>query len=473
MQLEKVTSRSSEAGLAGWIASNDVTLFTMVLVVVIALFLHSKVAKGTRESVQLTGEKATLAANLQSTASELDSVSDLLDRTSQTLQLTQAERDQLQKQLVEKLEQLAQLNAKLDVALKEKGQLSEQRESLLKTKEQLAAQQASLIEERSSLNTTNASLRERLDALSTQLADKIAALEEVEKQRDRLKKQADQLDAIVAALKQKLEGVNVDLAEARGRADAAITASAAKVEELEKQLAAGDKTAEEYLAQLKRATELLQGLKLEKQQLEVALSKAEHQRQLELLEEGRHNRELLGLKGRMQRVAVLVDASGSMRQAGATGAGDRWAEAQAIAAKWLQHLSVEQCVLIVFSSQVRTFPEDSSLADLRGDAGKARREALLQQLKAVEPKGATNTLDALRKAYQYDVDTILLFSDGAPSKADTGQFDPAIAQQIYQLCREHRNIPINTIGLGDYFDDNMATFLQTVAKNTGGKFHGE
>ena len=37
MHLEKITTRSSEAGLAGWIASNDATLFTVVLVMVIAV----------------------------------------------------------------------------------------------------------------------------------------------------------------------------------------------------------------------------------------------------------------------------------------------------------------------------------------------------------------------------------------------------------------------------------------------------
>ena len=38
MKLEKATSHSSDASLAGWISSNDVTLLTMVLVVMIALF---------------------------------------------------------------------------------------------------------------------------------------------------------------------------------------------------------------------------------------------------------------------------------------------------------------------------------------------------------------------------------------------------------------------------------------------------
>src|SRR5690242_10067557 len=123
MHLEKVTSRSSEAGLAGWIASNDVTLFTVVLIMAIAMFLHSRVTRGAKENSQLTDQKAAVTATLAAVEQELESASELLDRTKNKLNLTQEERDQLRKQLVEKLEQLAQLNAKLDALLAEKGQL--------------------------------------------------------------------------------------------------------------------------------------------------------------------------------------------------------------------------------------------------------------------------------------------------------------------------------------------------------------
>ena len=479
MHLEKVTTRSSEAGLAGWIASNDVTLFTMVLIMVIAMFLHTKLNKGAREQLQLAGENSTLAATLTSTASELDAARDLLDRTSDTLALTQDKRDQLQKQLVDKLTELAALNAKLDALLAEKGELETQRQSLLADKESLTRQKSALVQQqtslvgaRDSLTAANLTLRERLDLLTAQLADKVAALAEVESQRDRLKKQADELDSIVATLKERLAAMNIELVEARDDSAAASVASASKVQELQAQAAASDKQAEEYLAQLKRAAALLQSLKAEKQQLQTELTEAERLRQAVLLEEAENNRELVGLKGPLRRVAIVVDASGSMRQAGADG-GDRWAEAQKIVATWLQHLNVHEGVLIVYSSTVRTFPADGSFVELRGPAGKTQRDALLAQLQAVKPGGWTNTLDALRKAYEYDVDTVLLFTDGAPSRASSGAYDEKIAQQIYQLGRQHPNIPINTIGLGNYFDDDMATFLRTIAALTGGAFRGQ
>jgi hypothetical protein len=285
-------------------------------------------------------------------------------------------------------------------------------------------------------------------------------------------KQADELTAIVDTLKERMAKLDIDLAETKARAEATSTASETKLRELGLALSERDKQAEEYLAKLKRAAELFQGLKTENQQLEHALSAAELKRQQQLIEEGRRNRELLELNGRLERVAILFDASGSMKQAVANATNDRWVEAQQIASTWLEHLPVQQLVLIVFASEVRTFPADGSLADVRGQDGNAKRSALMQNLKGVTPDGWTNTLDALRKAYQYDVDTILLFSDGAPSPPNSGRFDPAVARQIYELCRAHPNIPIHTIGLGNYFDQNASTFLRTVAKITGGTFRG-
>jgi hypothetical protein len=276
----------------------------------------------------------------------------------------------------------------------------------------------------------------------------------------------------VATLKQRLKEMNIELVEARDDASSVETLSQAKIEELETQLAARDKSIEEYLAKLKRAAALFQGLTAEKKQLQQSLSESELRRQRELAEEARNNRALVGLTGRLDRVAVLFDASGSMRQATTTG-GDRWAEAQQIAATWLKHLSVQQCVLIVYSSDVRTFPEGGTLADLRGKDGQAKRDALLQHVKTVSPDGWTNTYEALQKAYQYDIDAILLFSDGAPSQPATGVFDPAAARRIFDLCRAHPNIPVHTMGLGNYFDQNASNFLLSVAAITNGTFRGK
>jgi uncharacterized coiled-coil DUF342 family protein len=452
----------------------------MVLVVVIAIFLHAKLTKGANEKRQLSGEKQTLTRSLESMATELDAASSRLSSTSEKLEVTQKERDQLQQQLIDKLNHISQLVARLDLASEETLRLdterqaaAQARDSLAKERDRLLAQRVALARERDSLTASKSTLHEQLDAVTRELAAKVAALEDLAAQRARLAQQAEELNSIVTALKQKIESLNIDLDETQERSATEIAAAESRIQELEMQLAAEGKQAEDYLAQLKRATMAFQGLSIEKQQLQKQLTEVEQLRQKELLDEARHNRELLGLQGPMENVAVLFDASGSMQLAAAGAGSDRWAEAQEIAATWLQHLNVRQCVLIVFSSDVRTFPADGSLADLRGENGKARRESLLQQVQAITPGGWTNTYGALQKAYEYDIDTILLLSDGAPSKSDTGRFDAALAQQIYNLCREHRDIPINTIGLGNYFDKDMSTFLRTVASITGGTFRGE
>lgn len=480
MQLEKVTSRSSEASVVGWISSNDATLFTTVLVVVIAIFLHAKLSKGARENAVLRGKQASFHENMESVASELHTAKDLLNKKTQQLDLTQQERDQLQLQLSEQVTRIAQLMAELDAALLEKGRLEKERqalaqatESLTKEKTDLTAERAALATERGSLQTDNTTLRERLDEISRQLAEKLSAMDQIEKQRDRMKAQADELEAIVANLRQELGKLNMDLTATRETAAIAQAASENKVQSLEAQLAAGGKKAEDYLAQLKRSMELLQSVKVEKEQLQGALTLAERQRQSELIEEVRHNRELVGLKGPMERVAILFDASGSMQQTATGSNQNRWAEAQNIAATWLHNLKIQKCVLIVFASDVRTFPEDGTMADLSGEGGKMSRESLMQRLKSVTPEGWTNTHDAMRKAYEYDIDSILLFSDGAPSKPNSNVFDPATAEKIYALCRRHPNIPVNTIGLGNYFEKNMSTFLRSVARISGGTFLGK
>jgi len=479
MQLEKVTFRSGQAALAGWISSNDVTLFTTVLVMAIAICMYARLTNGVKKNVHLTQENATLAERLEATSGELRASNSLVDQTHEALTLTQEERDQLRHQLVQEFDDVARLNTRLDALRKEKSKLESQHQSLIaanvslsKEKANLLAQHVAIVGDRDSLKSKNVNLRERLEIISGQLAERTTAFEYVDDERGRLEQQAGELEAIVAGLKQRLDRLNHDLAEARADAATAQAQSQNRAQELETRLAVRDKTFDEHLTKLNRATAMIQGLTAEKARLQQALGASELKRQAELLEEGRNNRELLGLTGRLDRIAVLFDASGSMGQATASGS-DRWDEAQETAAKWLQHLNVEQCVLIVYSSVVRTFPEDGSLADLRGRSGKANRDLLLKCVKAVSPGGWTNTYDALRKAYQYDVDTILLFSDGAPSSSDSGVYDPAMAKRIYDLCRVHPRIPIHTVGLGNYFQRDTSTFLMSLAEISNGTFRGQ
>jgi predicted nuclease with TOPRIM domain len=470
MQLER--AHSAEAGLAGWISSNDVTLFTMVLVVMIALFLHTSLIRGANENERLTDRNQQLAdtkkqieQSLAETQARRDQLDADLKQRQQELQQTEAdlrsaraERDKLNGQLNQELERIAQLNQSLqDVGL-QKTNLEQDKAQLTKT--------------RDSLMREKATLTKNLDELSATLEEKVHVLEDAEKQRDKLNEQSQTLEGIVATLEKKLKLANTDLEDLKRTSAEQLSEAEKKAETSAQQAADEAARADDYLARLRRAADLFQGLQAEKQQLQSQVTNLEGRYAEQLEREATISRELVGLQGGLQRVAFLFDASGSMKKPGSTD-DERWAEAQRIAATWLAHLDVDECVLVVFSSDVRTFPADGSMLKVRGPDSEANRAALRESLSAVEPSGWTNTLDALRTAYAYEgLDTIILFSDGAPTNATTGRFDPAVVRQIYSLCREHADIPINTIGLGNYFDENMAAVLRNLANLTGGTFRG-
>ena len=96
MQLEKATSQSGHAALAGWISSNDVTLFTTVLVMAIAIFLAAKLTTAVEDNVQATAARDALATRLDVVSGELQkSVATATDLRDQ-LNSSRAERQQLQ-----------------------------------------------------------------------------------------------------------------------------------------------------------------------------------------------------------------------------------------------------------------------------------------------------------------------------------------------------------------------------------------
>src|SRR4051812_15268345 len=282
MQLEKVTSGSGQAALAGWISMNDVTLFTTVLVLAIAMFLHARLSQGAKENIQIARVNSSLTEQLEAIATARDASNNLLKEAQKTLNLTTEQRDRLRHQLVEKLADVSRLNAKLDVLLGEKGVLESQRQSLTQTKDtlskelsQLATERASLTTDRNSLKKTNADLLQRLDSITDQLAKKVAVLEQMDQERDRLKKQANELDAIVTGLKQRMEKLNIKLADAQAGAEAVRTESQIKIQDLQTKLTERDKMTDEYIAKLKHATALFQGLKTENAQLEQRFNRAE------------------------------------------------------------------------------------------------------------------------------------------------------------------------------------------------------
>lgn len=213
--------------------------------------------------------------------------------------------------------------------------------------------------------------------------------------------------------------------------------------------------------------------KQELAQAEKDLNKAKEERdqalsQLEGIDkEPLLKQQLIGLKGKLNRVAIIVDQSGSMAKGG------QWEHARSIIRTWLEHLPIEQAVLITFHGTATAYPTDGTFLDMSGSNKVQNKDKLLRQFDRIKPSGNTNTLNALRKAYQYrDLDTIILFTDGFPDRGSE-IFDIEMAEKIYALCRQHgQQIPINTVGLGSYFSKQLSEFLHRLPKETGGSFIG-
>lgn len=179
------------------------------------------------------------------------------------------------------------------------------------------------------------------------------------------------------------------------------------------------------------------------------------------------NQQLIGLKGELRRVVIIVDSSGSMKQ------GRKWEYTRNIIKTWLEHLPIEYCALITFNDKTEAFPINGTFLDVLSSAGKDNRARLLKQFDLVSPGGNTNTLSALQRAYAYpDLNTIILFTDGFPDSG-SNTFDTKMAEEIYALCQAHgQSIPINTIGLGNYFNKQLGEFLLRLPEITGGTFLG-
>jgi len=175
--------------------------------------------------------------------------------------------------------------------------------------------------------------------------------------------------------------------------------------------------------------------------------------------------ELLGLRGNLRNVAIVIDSSQSMKSGG------RWQDATSLMKQWVECLDMQACVVIVFHNHVYRHPQ-KGVFDFANDRDAAIAE-IRDFLQRVEPKGQTNTLAALEAAYAIrGLDTIILFTDGSPNLDAKAGSDPELIKAIYELCRSKKEIPINAIGIGNYFKPELSKFLLTLAEITGGTFIG-
>jgi len=190
-------------------------------------------------------------------------------------------------------------------------------------------------------------------------------------------------------------------------------------------------------------------------------------------------KELLGLRGGLTNVVILLDRSESMALR------NRWSNALDVVETWLRLLPIQSCVFITFSDVPLPYPENGTLLKLTGLEGGRARTNIIQRLNQLKPSGLTDMHAAILKAYTYQqlgADSIILFTDGAPrmpknaSKSggkinDAGNSSDQI-KLINKLCLGRSDMPINVVAVADYFKDDNANFLLDLANMTGGTFIG-
>jgi polyhydroxyalkanoate synthesis regulator phasin len=353
--------------------------------------------------------------------------------------------------------------------------------STSKLQQQLAAGHRGLAAQRAS----SQELSNRLAQATSELAEAARRQAQAERRIAELVSQMTQAQTEMLSLTSRLSHVEEEASKLKNRL----------AEAQSKHASATDLNAR-LQAQLQQVTDRLEVQKKELAEARRELWEAANElaavraRLAERPSEGNVRKELLGLRGAMSNVVILLDRSSSMAD------GRRWGDSLRVIEAWLEYLPIESCALITFSSQCEAFPPGGHFLAVGGtnEIARTARKDLIRQVRARPPDGNTATVEALQLAYSYPgVDTIILFTDGEPldlrratdpkrglmaareselSAAERKRIAKAQIAEALALARKHPDIPINVVALADYFTDWKSEFLLGLARNTGGAFLG-
>jgi HEAT repeat protein len=198
----------------------------------------------------------------------------------------------------------------------------------------------------------------------------------------------------------------------------------------------------------------------------ISLAELQTAREKEELRRLKHvtNSKFFGIRILSHRVIFVIDVSGSMEEKMVTQfEGDSTMTRMAVARRELisSVKGMERGALfniIIFSSEVDPWLEDGIAGANEKERDEA--EAFVSRLKA---GGGTNLYDAVKMAFRDpDVDTIFILSDGEPTVGAVT--DQGAIRADVLAWNEHRDIKINTIGIG-----GKLKILEWLAEDSGGK----
>ena len=459
--------RNTSDAAIGWISMVDSLLLGFGLMVVLAL--HSAM---TRRDVQTIAD---------STAKELKTEKQSLADARMRERSAQQKIEEIQ---AEAVAQAGSLTADLRNMIEKRDALAVQSQGL---QEQLDAQAKgvggiseklrSVIVERDSLKANSSQVEKRLVVAIRDFEDAKLQLADATKKASEIRNERNALDVTVKTLQSDLQAMR-NRQEQSEKDDEAL---AKEVEKLRKQLAGKS-------GEIDDLTLRLDAKRRDIGKLEADAAKASNERRIA---EGRIKTEanakgqfaatdVLGFKGRFENVVFIVDISRSMTWVKAPSRQDyvdakyqpeRWNKTKKEIVSWSTHLPMKSLRLVLFHSEIWDYPDDGGFYDMNSEA-RGDSVALIEDLLSrVKPEGQTNTLGAFSKAYSYpQIDTIVLFTDGHPEVP--GQDSGVLRSKVLSLVKDNRHIPVNVVGIGEYFDRSFADFLRGIAGETGGEFIG-
>ena len=193
-------------------------------------------------------------------------------------------------------------------------------------------------------------------------------------------------------------------------------------------------------------------------QLEAAKAKEELRRLKQVT-----NSKFFGIRILSHRVIFIIDVSGSMEEKMST----QFEEGSSLTRMAVARRELINSIkgmergalfnIIIFSSEVDKWLEDGIAGANQVERDEA--EAFVARLK---PGGGTNLYDSIKMAFEDpEVDTIFILSDGEPTVGAVT--DVNRIRKDVQAWNEHRNIEINTIGIG-----GKLNILEWLAEDAGG-----
>lgn len=475
--------------------------------VIMLWLVHQREARLKARDADIARRAAlTLKTEAEASKQEIDSSSKRLKQTQDELRAVVAELAKLRAHAGE-------LNRQLESARTKNANLE-------KAKATVEDRLAKEIAEKSELENRFAAALERVEVLGSQLKERTAEAgaftrraEEMSFQLSKTQAKNQELQALadlVPALRKDIEKLRDRLAKEEalaralekevGKRTAELGDRTAKLEKLDKELAAAHVYRDKLAIAEQRAQALERDLERSKKELADAgrtLTQLRGEKKVLATEAARmrtaaENR-FAGIALTGKRVVFLVDMSGSMDLVDErTVAPDKWAGVRDTLARIMRSLPELEKFQVVMFSEKASYLLGSEGQWLDYDP-KTSVDRVARALAAIKPRGGTNLYAALETAFRFrplGLDTIYLFSDGLPNMGEglsleqartMKEFEQAeiLSKHIHKTLKTNWNreikgkpkVRINAVGFF-YESSHLGSFLWQLARENDGSFVG-